>query len=52
MVAQHSLPPVPVPAWRVYCPSAQAELDKLVGAMRAQLLQQQGFEAQPTRQNS
>jgi hypothetical protein len=52
MVAQHSLPPVPVPAWRVYCPSAQAEQDELVGAMRAQLLQQQRFETQRTRRNS
>ena len=45
MVAQHSLPPLPVPAWRVYCRSARAECDELVGAMRAQLLQQQRFEA-------
>jgi hypothetical protein len=35
MVAQHSLPPVPVPAWRVYCPSAQAEHDELAWAMLA-----------------
>jgi hypothetical protein len=52
MVAQHSLPPLPVPAWCVYCLSAQAERDELAGAMLAQLLQQQGFEAQRTRRNS
>jgi hypothetical protein len=44
MLAQHSLLLVSVPAWRVYCPSAQAEHDELDWAMLAQLLQQQGFE--------
>ena len=46
MVAEHSPPPVPAPAWRVYCLPARAERDELAGAMLAQLLQQQGFEAQ------
>jgi hypothetical protein len=46
MVAEHSPPPVLAPAWRVYCLPARAERDELAGAMLAQLLQQQGFEAQ------
>jgi methylmalonyl-CoA mutase cobalamin-binding subunit len=46
MVAEHSPPPVPAPAWRVYCLPARAERDELAGAMLAQLLHQQGFEAQ------
>ena len=46
MVAENSPPPVPAPAWRVYCLPARAERDELAGAMLAQLLQQQGFEAQ------
>ena len=46
MVAEHSPPSVPAPAWRVYCLPARAERDELAGAMLAQLLQQQGFEAQ------
>jgi methylmalonyl-CoA mutase cobalamin-binding subunit len=46
MVAEQSPPPVPAPAWRVYCLPARAERDELAGAMLAQLLQQQGFEAQ------
>ena len=45
MVAEHS-PPVSAPAWRVYCLPARAERDEVAGAMLAQLLQQQGFEAQ------
>ena len=46
MVAEHSPPPVSAPAWRVYCLPARAERDELAGAMLAQLLEQQGFEAQ------
>ena len=46
MVAEHSPPPVSAPAWRVYCLPARAERDEVAGAMLAQLLQQQGFEAQ------
>ena len=46
MVAEQSPQPVPATAWRVYCLPARAERDELAGAMLAQLLQQQGFEAQ------
>src|SRR6478736_6171369 len=46
MVAEHSPPPVPAPAWRVYCLPARADRDELAGAMLTQLLQQQGFAAQ------
>ncbi|MEO5720994.1 MAG: AI-2E family transporter [Chthoniobacterales bacterium] len=39
-------PPAPAPASRVYCLPSRAERDELAGAMLAQLLKQQGFEAQ------
>ena len=38
--------PAPAPASRVYCLPSRAERDELAGAMLAQLLGQQGFEAQ------
>ena len=38
--------PAPAPASRVYCLPSRAERDELAGAMLAQLLKQQGFEAQ------
>ena len=31
MVAEHSPPPVPAPAWRAYCLPARAERDELAG---------------------
>jgi methylmalonyl-CoA mutase cobalamin-binding subunit len=36
----------PAPARRIYCLPARADRDELAGSMLAQLLQQQGFEAQ------
>jgi DNA-binding response OmpR family regulator len=34
------------PAWKVFCLPARAERDALAGAMLAQLLEQQGFQAE------
>lgn len=45
-VAEHTPPPAPAPAWRVYCLPARADRDELVGGMLAHLLREQGFHAE------
>ena len=45
-VADHTPPPAPAPAWRIYCLPARAERDELAGAMLAHLLREQGFQSE------
>jgi predicted PurR-regulated permease PerM/methylmalonyl-CoA mutase cobalamin-binding subunit len=42
-VAEHTPPPAPAPAVRVYCLPARADRDELAGEMLAHVLREQGF---------